>query len=94
MTNDLYLLSIKTLSFIQTGTKVKGNSDIQKDYKSKHIQNSTLQHCAYISNYLSFFIFTTTSVEQCNRDQLYSLYMGIPYNSLKYSMYILIKIYD
>lgn len=62
MKNVLYLLSIKTLSFMQTGTKVKVNSNIQKNYKIKHIQITTLQRRAYINNYLSFFIFTTTPV--------------------------------
>jgi len=35
MTNVLYLLCIKTLSFIQTSHKVTVISDIHKDYKKQ-----------------------------------------------------------
>ncbi len=82
--NVLYLLSIKTLSFMQTGTKVKVNSDIQKDYKSKHIQITTLQRCAHINNYLSFFI---SQLPLCNSAiELNCILFKWEYHRIIYSM--------
>lgn len=54
MTNVLYLLCIKTLSFIQTSTKVKVNSDIHKNYKSNHSRNSVLQHHGFTASIIIF----------------------------------------